>query len=118
MRIEKAMVEVKVVYSKAEETHQLFIDGIPHKFDDIASNRLCGTSSCDGCGIFDPHFVRMDFYKGDRIREVNFGDSWDVESFENPIVEVVARIDLVDKAFGSRYEDREEWIGFIPSRGF
>jgi hypothetical protein len=116
MRIEKAMVEVKIVYSNAEATHQLFIDGIAYEFDDVASNKLCGTSSCEGYGIFDPHFVQMVFQRGDRVEEVNFSDSWDVESFENPIAEVVQRLDLVDKAFGLRYEDREEWIGFVPSR--
>jgi hypothetical protein len=78
-------------------------------FNFETSRRLTETISESQRGIFSYGLTsKVEFRRGDTWVTVDFGSAWDIESYENPALEIKRRIELVDAAFDAVKQNYEK----------
>ncbi|MCA2595946.1 MAG: hypothetical protein IM526_12795 [Microcystis sp. M38BS1] len=103
-------VEVKAIKADLKKVkYDLVIDQQDYPFNGKAVNAsrtLTNTSNEDGRGIFNDVDISVWFIRDDVRVYVDFGSAWNIETYENPALEIKRRVELVNAAFE---EVKESW---------
>jgi hypothetical protein len=104
--IQLTVKETKEDWCKSEFTLLLHSDEQVY-FNCQTSRRLTETTNESNRGIFSSR-PTAEFLRGDTWVTVDFGSDWNIESYENPALEIKRRIELVDAAFNAVKQSYEK----------
>jgi hypothetical protein len=94
----------------ASPSYTLTIDNEDMGMRCRASRKLTNTCGEDGQGIFDTEDSIVKFKRDATSVEVDFGNPWSPEEYNNPAAEIVRRVSLVNNAFNEVAENyRNSW---------